>query len=66
MKIKETKEKIIESLEDENRQMPFKIEVVGHSDNCSINKTEEELIQNNISKILVNMGINNFDIIIKC
>jgi len=62
--IKEIKEKIIESLEDK-RLMPFEIIVKGDSGNCSINKDEEDIIKNGIAKILQNINIDYFDIIIK-
>ena len=65
MNIKKTKEKIIGSLEDE-RLMPFEIIVKGDSGNCSIGKAEEGYIENSIAKGLMNMGIDDFDIVIKC
>ena len=66
--IKETKEKILDALEDkdEERLMGFRIEIVGNSGNCSISQTEEFLIQDEIEKVLRSKGIDDFEIKMFC
>tara|TARA_Y100000310_G_scaffold335669_1_gene418273 strand:+ start:189 stop:425 length:237 start_codon:yes stop_codon:yes gene_type:complete len=50
----------------EERLMGFRIEVIGNSGNCSINKEEEEFIVNEITKLLQNRSIDDFDIKMEC
>jgi len=65
--IKETKKEILDALSDgEKWLMGFKIEIVGNSGNCSINKTEEELIKSKIAEVLQERGIDDFQILMEC
>jgi hypothetical protein len=50
----------------ETRTFGFEIIISGNSGNCSINRDEEELIKEEIAKVLQNRAIDDFHIIMRC
>lgn len=58
----DTKQKILRALEDTEKIHPFKIEIEGDSGNTNISHKEQDLIKEQLAKVLFNRNIDDFDI----